>query len=168
MKNNSKGFMLIDTLIVSITVSAILIYLYFQFTNVNDSYIKSFKYNTVEGLYAGYDIKENILYNGKSNIYTDINSNSFVDLSACPTTYYNNTEYCNMLYDALNVKKVLITKSNLDDLKNLMKQATNVNKYDEVVRDLISKSSNAETGYQYQIIIEFNDATASIVWMKGA
>ena len=71
MKKNSKGFMLIDTLIVSITVSAILIYLYFQFASVNDSYIKNFRYNTVPGLYAGADIKENILYNGKSNIYTD-------------------------------------------------------------------------------------------------
>lgn len=158
--------MLIDTLIVSITVSAILIYLYFQFANVNDSYIKSFRYNTVEGLYAGYDIKENILYNGKSNIYTDITSNSFVDLSSCPSTYYNNTDYCTMLYNSLNVKKVLITKSNLNDINNLMKSSTNVNNYDETIRDLITKSPDSAVGYQ--VIVEFNDDTAAIVWMEGA
>ena len=164
MKKNSKGFMLIDTLIVSITVSAILIYLYFQFANVNDSYIKNFRYNTVPGLYGGADIKENIIYNGKSNIYTDVASNTFVDLSNCPATYYNNTDYCNVLYTALDVKKVIITKSSLADIKNLMKQATNVNNYDETLRELISKSPDSTSGYQ--VIIEYNDSTASIVWMK--
>ena len=164
MKKNSKGFMLIDTLIVSITVSAILIYLYFQFANVNDSYTKNFRYNTVPGLYGGADIKENIIYNGKSNIYTDVASNTFVDLSNCPATYYNNTDYCNVLYTALDVKKVIITKSSLADIKNLMKQATNVNNYDETLRELISKSPDSTSGYQ--VIIEYNDSTASIVWMK--
>ena len=156
--------MLIDTLIVSITVSAILIYLYFQFANVNDSYTKNFRYNTVPGLYGGADIKENIIYNGKSNIYTDVASNTFVDLSNCPATYYNNTDYCNVLYTALDVKKVIITKSSLADIKNLMKQATNVNNYDETLRELISKSPDSTSGYQ--VIIEYNDSTASIVWMK--
>lgn len=166
MKKNSKGFMLIDTLIVSITVSAILIYLYFQFASVNDSYIKNFKYNTVPGLYAGADLKENILYNGKSNIYTDVAANSFVDLSSCPATYYNNTTYCQALYKALDVKKVLVTKSNLNDIKNLMKQTTNVNNYDETLRELISKSPDSATGYQ--IIIEFNNGDAAIVFLEVA
>ena len=166
MKKNSKGFMLIDTLIVSITVSAILIYLYFQFANVNDSYNKSFKYNNVERLYAGADIKENILYNGKDSIYSTINSNSFVDLSDCPATYYNNTDYCNMLYSSLDIKKVLITKSNLNDLKTLMSQAANVNNYDETLRDLIKKSPDSSDGYQ--LFMEFNNGEAAVVWMKEA
>lgn len=166
MKKNSKGFMLIDTLIVSITVSAILIYLYFQFASVNDSYTKNFRYNTVPGLYAGADIKENILYNGKSNIYTAVASNSFVDLSSCPATYYNNTTYCQALYKALDVKKVLITKSDLNDIKNLMKQTTNVNNYDETLRELISKSPDSAAGYQ--IIIEFNNGDAAIVFLEVA
>ena len=166
MKKNSKGFMLIDTLIVSITVSAILIYLYFQFSNVNDSYNKSFMYNTVEGLYAGADIKENILYNGKDEIYSNINSNSFTDLSNCPATYYNNIEYCQMLYETLNIKTVLVTKSNLNNIKSAMDSNQNKNTYDETIRDLINKSPDSSDGYQ--IFIEFNDGNAAAVWMKEA
>ena len=166
MKKNSKGFMLIDTLIVSITVSAILIYLYFQFANVNDSYSKSFKYNNVEGLYAGADIKENILYSGKSAIYTATNANAFVDLSDCSATYYNNTDYCQLLYSTLDVKKVLITKSNLSSIKNAMKQTTNINSYDETLRELINKSPDTSDGYQ--LFVEFNDGQCSVVWLKEA
>ena len=166
MKKNSKGFMLIDTLIVSITVSAILIYLYFQFSNVNDSYNKSFRYNNVEGLYAGADIKENILYNGKAAIYSTLNSSAFVDLSNCPNTYYENTNYCTLLYNTLSVKKVLITKSNLNALKNAMKDNTNITNYDETLRELINKSPDTSDGYQ--LFIEFTDGQAAVVWLKEA
>lgn len=158
--------MLIDTLIVSITVSAILIYLYFQFANVNASYTKSFRFNTVEGLYAAGDIKENILYNGKSDIYTALASSDFIDLSNCPDTYYDNASYCEMLYETLDVKTVIVTKSSLTNVQNTMKQEANVNAYDETLRDLINKSPDTSDGYQ--VFVEFNDSTAAVVWMKEA
>ena len=74
--------MLLETLIVSVSISGILIYLYMQFSTVNDSYHKSFKYNSVESLYKNADIKENIILNGLDQIYTDADNNIFVDLKS--------------------------------------------------------------------------------------
>ena len=162
MKKNKKGFMLIETLIVS--SSGILIYLYMQFSNVNDSYNKSFKYNSVENLYKSADVKENILYNGLDKIYTDVDANVFVDLSTCPTIYYSNTNYCKKLYELLDVKTVIVTKNELKDINSLMKSSTNVNKYSETIREFMEKIADTDSGYQ--LIVEYNDSTASAVSIK--
>ena len=51
MKKNEKGFVLLETLIVTTFVVSTLIFLYTQFSNIKTSYDASFRYNTVEGLY---------------------------------------------------------------------------------------------------------------------
>ena len=164
MKKNSRAFMLVETLIVSISISGILIFLYLQFTNVNNSYVKTYSYNTIEGLYKAADIKENIIYNGKDKIFDDINTNKFVDLSNCSSTYYNNTAYCNKLKEIANVKTVIITTGNLDNLKNKLTSGTNMTTYSETMRDFVNKIENYSNGYQ--IIVEYNDNTIAAVKME--
>lgn len=161
MKKNSKAFMLLETLIVSISISGILVFLYLQFTNVNNSYIKAYNYNSVEGLYTAGDIKENIYINGKDSIYTAVNSNKFVDLTNCSSTYFNNVDYCNGLNEIANVKTVLITKNNLGDLKSLLSNNTNITKYSETIREFVYRISDQSEGYQ--IIVEYKDKTAAAV-----
>ena len=163
MKKNSRAFMLVETLIVSISISGILIFLYLQFTNVNNSYVKTFDYNNIEGLYKAADIKEYIVYNGKNKIYDDINTNKFVDLTNCSSTYLNSTSYCNRLKEIANVKKIIITTGNLTNLKNALQSNTYMNNYSETVRDFVNKIADESDGYQ--IIVEYNDQTIAAVKM---
>lgn len=165
MKKNNKGFMLIETLIVSISISGILIYLFFQFQNVNDSYNKSFKYNTINGLYGAGDIKENIKANGLTSIYNNANSSSFVDITNCSSTYFNNTNYCLKLNELLGVKTILVSKGNLSSTKTLLANSQNITKYSETLRDFINKTADISSGYQ--LFVEYNDNTVASVVIGG-
>lgn len=49
--NNKKGFILAETIAVSTVVLAALIIIYSQFVSINNSYYRSFIYNTVDNLY---------------------------------------------------------------------------------------------------------------------
>ena len=51
-KIDNRGFMLTETLIVATFLVTTLLFLYIQFNNVTKTYDTSFKYNTVNGLYA--------------------------------------------------------------------------------------------------------------------
>lgn len=164
MKKKSKGFMLLETLIVSVSISGILIYLYMQFSTVNDSYHKSFKYNSVESLYKNADIKENIILNGLDQIYTDADNNIFVDLSGCQSTYFNNNAYCKELYNILDVKTVLLTKGDITQINNSMKTTQNINKYSETIRNFMEKIAASDS--DYQLIVEYNDNHVAAIDIK--
>jgi len=56
-KNNIKGFVLAEVIIVSVVVITALTVMYMQFISVNNSYYRSFKYNTVDDLYATNNIR---------------------------------------------------------------------------------------------------------------
>ena len=50
-KNNNKGFMLLETMIVSAFIITTLTFLYVQFSNLKKSYEESFKYDSIPELY---------------------------------------------------------------------------------------------------------------------
>ena len=56
MKKRNKGFILLETLVVSTFIITVLIYLYIQFTNLKKSYDISFRYDTISGLYGAKEI----------------------------------------------------------------------------------------------------------------
>ena len=60
---NKKGFMLLETLIVSTILVGVLIFLYIQLINMKGSYEVSFKENTISGLYIAKEIAEYIYTN---------------------------------------------------------------------------------------------------------
>ena len=87
MKNNNKGFVLLETLMVSSFIIVVLIYLYIQFSDVKQSYNTSFKYDTIQSLYSlkevdkfindkfGYnDLKTNV--DNEENRYIELYNNN--------------------------------------------------------------------------------------------
>ena len=73
MKKNNKGFMLIETLIVTTFVAGVLLFLFFQLTSLNNSYTEYYNYNTTEGLYALEDVKD---YINSDTMFQDYVSNN--------------------------------------------------------------------------------------------
>lgn len=175
MKKREKGFMLVETLVVSTLVSTILIGLYLQFNNIINSFNKDFNYNSVDNMYAVQNVKKFILndnngdfYNtlksilneqitkGTSNfveIYTNCSNNSGVNyrLDDCTNFSTLNTFY--------NVERIIITKEFVD-LKDSDYKTINDPNLEKFIKSIKSEytAEDYESNkaiYNYRIIVKF-------------
>lgn len=158
-KIDNRGFMLTETLIVATFLVTTLLFLYIQFNNVTKTYDTSFKYNTVNGLYAVNNIINYIKSDGIDTLKTSVNNVDYIDITECPDTYFTEQNYCNILIDTLKIKTVLFTKENLTTLKN------NRTALDQTMIDFV-KFINYEEVEGYRLIIEFNDNTFASLKIK--
>ena len=113
MKKNNLGFMLAETLLVTIFVAGVLIYLYLQFSNLIKNYNDSYKYNSVEELYALEDVVEFIqndefamryIYNNTSNLH-------YIDISNC--SLFSDPVTCKRLLNYTNVNEIFVTTNTI-------------------------------------------------------
>lgn len=58
---NKKGFMLLETLVVSTFILGILIFLFIQLSTIKRAYDTSFRYNTITGLYHAKEFSKFLL-----------------------------------------------------------------------------------------------------------
>lgn len=165
MKNN-KGFMLLETLIVSTILVGVLIFLYIQLTNVKESYDVSFQSNTVPGLYVSKEIAEYIFANDTvyNSLVRDLNNSryGYVELSQANINF---KELFNgkALSPSMQAEVILFTDDNekLDELKNAIVQkvfiSNNIN-----FNNFILKMNTKRTNYK-RLFVEFKDKTYASV-----
>ena len=157
-KINNSGFMLAETLIVTVFVSGILIYLYIQFSNLNKSYEDSYIYNTVETLYALDDIK--IYIEREDQILEYINTNiedlKYIDITDC--SLFTEVDYCKKLFEVENIKSIFITTNQVPD--------ESIIQYNEEFTTFIKKI-NKEGNQSYRIVAEFNNYTYATLRFGG-
>ena len=167
MNKNNKGFMLLETLIVSTIILSTLIFLFVQFTNIKENYEVSFRYNTIPGIYIAKELSdflvENNINDSLSNML-DNEENGFINIKT--HTHINNGDknfYQTMIFN-MNIKNVLYTSANLEKLKaylNSSKVDTSIftESFKEYIFSLKTKNVNNN-----RLIIMFNDKTfASII-----
>lgn len=167
MNKNSKGFMLLETLIVSTIIVSTLIFLFVQFTNIKDNYEVSFRYNTIPGIYFAKELSdffiENDINDSLSNTL-DNEENGFINIKT--HTYITNGEndfYQTMIAN-MNIKSIIYTSADLEKLNlylNSSKVDTSIfpESFKEFIFSLKSKVTNNN-----RLIIMFNDKTfASII-----
>lgn len=168
MTKKHKGFMLVELLIVSVFILSVLIFLYVQLINVNNNYRRSFTYNTVPGLYIAKNLANYLIETNYVEVVNDIN-NGYLDIT---NSYTNSTPLYNDIKEFSNVKKIIITKEDLSDIKTYLKN-TNVNTlkntFSNDFREFILKqSSDSNELDRYRLIIEYKDNTfATIVLTKA-
>lgn len=148
-KNTNKGFVLAETLIVTTFVAGILIFLFIQFTNLSKNYSESYKYNNVEDLYALRNIRNYIESDttALSTIEEEILKKQYIDITDC--SIFTEKNYCLKLFELENIKKILISKNDLD--KDLF-----IN-YHEGFKKFINKI-NSEGTHKYRLLVEFNNS----------
>lgn len=153
-KNSCKGFMLAETLLVTAFVAGVLIFLFIQFTNINKNYNDSFKYNSVEGMYALDDIKNYILEDqiAHSNIITSVDENKYVNITDC-SLFFDNA-YCIKMFELENIKNIIVTK-------NAINKELFVNEDADIIQ-FINKI-NAQGEEKYRIIAQFNNDTYATI-----
>lgn len=151
MKKNKKGFIMVETIIVSSVVLAALVFIYIQFTTVSNNYYRSFKYNSVDDLYKVNNIKTFIV-NSNYNVALALTDDDYIDITSCSADDFTEYPYCKTLFDALDIQTVIITKENISgiDFSNL---SLGMNNFIKTIKD---------NGNGYRIIVEFEDSYATL------
>lgn len=163
-KRNHQGFMLIETLLVSVFIASTLIFLYIQFQKVRDSYDVTFSYNTIDGVYSSKVLLEYLQENGIANMSNALKSNSItqIEVSTCPGAYLTNTTFCNRLVENLNIRKAYYVSSDVTNFRNKMKSLGLSNKFQTFIRSM--KDSD---GIGYRLVIEYNDDTYATILARN-
>ena len=150
LKYNNKGFVLAETLIVTVFVAGVLIYLFIQFSNLSSLYNESYSYNTVESLYALEDVVDFIKSDALalSSIKENVKDEQYIDISNC--NIFISQEYCEKLYELENIDTILVTMDNIPNGA--------ITSYDSGFLDFISSISRTDNN-QYRLIASFNNST---------
>ena len=160
-KNNNRGFMLVETLVVTTFVAGVLIFLFVQFSKLSKAYEESYIYNTVEGLYALKDVKDFIMLDSTTITETDsegetfiqyiednIDTENYIDITDC--SLFANKDFCFRLLVNENIDKIFITKNEIPK--------DNITGYNEGFKTFINKI-NEEGNEPYRIVASFNNST---------
>ena len=166
MKKNrmfdTKGFMLVETLLVSLTIAGILVYMYTQFSSINSSYQRLYSYNNTDTVYQAGAFREFMMrYTRGNGIYTDLIATEV----NCNNLSLNvaNKDYCDMIYSAINPKIIILTKGRFDE-SDVLAQITNAE--DKVVVKNFLKTIEQGESDKYRLIILFDDNRVSTVDYK--
>ncbi len=149
-KIGNRGFLLAETLIVTTFAAGVLIFIFIQFTNLKQNYEISYKYNTIEGLYALEDIRNYILSDPGivSKIESSLDSSDYIDIKNC--SGFTDIVYCHNLFDIVQIDNIIVTKN---DIPN-----KNIKAFDKPFRDFIKKI-NGKGNSKYRLIASFNNST---------
>lgn len=116
-KMNNKGFLLAESLVVSTFVLTVLVFLFFQFKSLFNSYSDSYDYNTVEAIYNLNTMKKYIISDANDNFENQnlpifiVNGNN----NRC-RALFRNGDHCTDLIDRMNLRTLIYMSSdaNLD------------------------------------------------------
>lgn len=157
-KINNRGFMTVEVLIVSTFIISVFVFLFVQFRSINQNYHVSFKYNTVNGLYAANNIRKYLNSINIDDMKEEIDDSFYVDITECPIQYITRLTYCETLFEKLDVDTVYITNQDLTDLKSSLRNSLKY-VFKEDMKDFINYIKYDSQKIGYRIIVKFNDET---------
>lgn len=134
-KLGNKGQVLIETLVTSVMIVGVLVYLFIQLRNVNTNYSKTSHYNSINALYAAdnyrtfimgkeehYSLQDypsdgTVAYFGAQLAAQGANFLYYIDLTSCSSSFgIVNVSYCQELESDLKIKQVIMTKEDTTSL----------------------------------------------------
>ena len=162
-KMNNKGFLLVESLVVTTFVLTVLVFLFVQFKNLFNSYEDSYDYNTVEGIYNLNTMKEYIIANETSPnaLQAKIGGSTYLVIFQDGTCNANiadavNLSGCDDLANAMNLKTLIYA---VDDPQKIDTSNTNIftNSYKTFLNRLEKQESNN------RLIGQFEDGTYATI-----
>lgn len=148
-----KGFMLAEVLIVSTLLVGTLSFMYIQLRTLTINYNKSFKYNTVDGLYGARIIKDFLINEDEYNLF---NKTSFIDVNKI-----NRIDLFNALVNELGIDKIVVSNNINSVYGYLTNNYENANSYSgktEYYESFITFVSTLKDSGKH-IIVAYNDGT---------
>jgi len=149
-KIDNRGFMLVETLLVTSFVAGVLIYLFVQFSNLGQKYQNSYDYNPVEDLYALEDIKDYIKSDtvALEGIGTSLEEKSYIDITDC--SIFTSKNYCKKLFELENIDSIVVSLNQVN--------SSEYSKYNEGFKEFVKKI-NPEGAEKYRLIASFKNST---------
>lgn len=179
---NNKGFVLVETLVVSVFVVTVFTFLYINVLPLIGSYEEEVNYDSIDTKYIGNLARNNLkhyLSNDtavgkaivimKNNLYTDtlyieINCDSKInDIPIFGNQGEDNYAQCKEFMSLANVEHIYITKYNLSDIKTAIVNNTNtsVNNLSSQTKEYIKflpTYENIPSNAEYRLIIALRDS----------
>lgn len=165
-KNEIKGFMLTETLIVTVFVCTVLIVLFTLLQNVSANFDRTYNYNASLSLYRTKEIKNYLLNNYLETLIRNyVNSTEpYFDISDCSLEYYASTSYCQTLYGKLSVDRVIFLASDFYKIKYTDVYSS---KLDQGLIDFIDYVNEDNGSDRYRLVVSFKDGTYATIKFKG-
>ena len=160
-KINNKGFLLVETLVVSTFIMTVIVILFLQFKSLIVNYNNSFNYNTVEGIYSLNSVKKYInqnYYEQSKRSKLNLDNKDYVILAdttpdeiECPTEEYS---FCPSLISKGNFKTIYYANEGIKNKKDNISQGMQ-----NFIKQLDFDTNNT------RLIAEFDNGTfASIAY----
>lgn len=160
---NRKGFVLVETIVTSVFVLGLFVFIFANILPLIGDYDRIREYDTIDSIYDAHLIRKMILRSDSTriaNVVTFPNGQDYYLFDGDDICMYlSNKNYCSKLLsrDYLDVKKIIITKfvsTSLKEKSSSFDRATA-----EYIKHMPKYDNTAFQTYscQRRIIVEFND-----------
>lgn len=160
IKNNNKGFALVETLIVSVFVVTIFTIIFANYLPIIGEYERRQYYNDIDSTYKTYLVKKMVESSESDigSIKSSINSNNPLKSFNCNNMDSTLQSYCKTLFNELDIKKAYLAQYNLRNVKTKIKNNQLDSSYDSNIKDYINTLpyyNNNPKEFEYRIIVEY-------------
>lgn len=168
IKLGKRGFILVETLVVTIFITILFIVVYQNTIPFIGEYEQMANYDDIDSLYAANLFKQNLIrYGNFDSIDTTINNQKYIDISDCNNTnIYSNSTYCLKLKRNIGISDedyLLLTNYNIKEFREVVNKnvffdsgkLSNFKSYVSTLSDIDPYYQNKETDYnkEYRLFI---------------
>ena len=156
-KLNNRGYMLLETLIVSVFLMTIFTLLYTNLFPLVGEYDRYKDYNTVEATYIAHWMRKFALDGLPDTFYNQAKTKGYVDISDCNQyTNQNMASWCAGFTSVAQVKQVYLTTYSTDIFKNFVKDNHAFSRaFQEYIAYLPSYAKNTSKQNYYRVIVAY-------------
>ncbi len=163
---NRKGFILTETLIVSVVLMISFIFVFTQFLNVFAQYQTFERYNNVDSLYAAKNVDTFLKEDNYNNVISALNTNiasgkPYYEFTTCDPSVFTFTSLCTMLIQDTGIAKALFTNYDITPLKAFDTYTNNFSHELKSYITYLTKDGFSEQTGVYRVILELDDGTFS-------
>lgn len=165
MKKNNKGFVLVETLVVTVFVMAVFSVIYINFYPLAGEYERREFYDDVDSKYSAYWVKRFIQgstydFYGSGGPADTISSNKYVVFQCSDLSSSEEVSFCNKMFNRMNIRQAIITDYDLTEFKQKLQDddslaSTLGNNFTAYLEYLPNYSFASLNGAEYRVLIEF-------------
>ena len=157
-KVNNKGFMLVETLIVTVFVMGVFTLIYTNYFPLVGEYERYKDYDTVESTYITYWAKAIATKGLPDSVYNEVSSTGYKDVSDCNLYTDNSAASDCFAYKAVNnITKIYLTTYDTTKFKNYIKDnSLYARDFQEYIAYIPTYSRNTSKASYYRVIVEYD------------
>jgi len=148
---NNKGFMLVETLIVTTIVASFIIFMYAEVHTIINNFNRTINYNTAHATYAVGNVRK-LIYNDNNlaKLTNSLEDSMYVNVI---TTSFSNQQYSDALFNVLDVKRVIMVKNDV----NALKKFDYTHDFTVDLQSFIKALKQEGSSSSYMLILELNN-----------